>query len=147
MAKPIFTSNPGIEVERQFCCWPTCGERADETAPLCRHHMIKVWGVVANEARAALDLLAQRAAASRPRMDGEGYVYFIRFRDRIKIGWTGNLRGRLPNLPHEEILATIPGSMADEKRCHAAFTHLRENGEWFRVEPDLIQFIADISQS
>lgn len=74
-----------------------------------------------------------------------GEVYFVRFRDRIKIGWTTELARRLKAIPHDEVLAVVPGSMGDERRCHAAFAHLREQGEWFRAESDLIAFAQSLA--
>ena len=32
----------------------------------------------------------------------------------------------------------------EKRRCHAAFAHLRDKGEWFRMEPDLVEFIDDL---
>lgn len=76
-----------------------------------------------------------------------GLVYFVRLGNRVKIGFTTNLAARMAAIPHEEILGVMPGSLRDEKRCHAAFAHLRTTGEWFEDAPDLRAFIADIAAS
>lgn len=131
---------------RTLCCWPGCDAAHGETTPLCRPHMVKVWHIVGNEARTILEWARDKEPQPRPYADGQGYVYFIRFRDRIKIGWTGNVKQRLSDLPHDEVLAVIPGTMTHEKQCHAAFAHLRYSGEWFRPGPDLLAFIEDVRQ-
>lgn len=74
----------------------------------------------------------------------EGLVYFIRFGDRIKIGFTTNLQSRMKAIPYDEILMVTPGTMDDERQCHQAFAHLRETGEWFRADPELLAFIGNM---
>ena len=73
-----------------------------------------------------------------------GTVYYIRFSDRVKIGYTTNLRQRLNGLPHDEVLATEPGTIQDERARHAAFADLRVTGEWFRYEEPLVSHIAGL---
>lgn len=84
----------------------------------------------------------QRRKAARP-VD-LGIVYYIRFADRVKIGYTTNLRQRLHNLPHDEVLATEPGTLQDERARHVAFADLRVTGEWFRYEEPLVSHIAGL---
>lgn len=86
---------------------------------------------------------ARRAAAGR--LGEMGFVYFIRFSDRIKIGFTTHVEGRLAHLPYDEVLATFPGTMAEEKRCHKIFAKHRVTGEWFMDHPDIRGFIAACS--
>ncbi len=74
-----------------------------------------------------------------------GEIYFARLSDLIKIGFTTNLAERMKDIPHEALLGTKPGTMEDERRCHAAFNHLRVKGEWFRAEPELLAFITDVT--
>lgn len=69
-------------------------------------------------------------------------MYFIRFRDRIKIGHSIDVRDRLRAIPVDQVLAVMPGTRLDERRCHAAFADLRVQGEWFRAEPRLLEFIG-----
>lgn len=82
----------------------------------------------------------------KPRQVGEPRVYFVRFADYRKIGWTSDLPARLvdleKNLPKPlTILHSRPGSKADEWALHKQFSHLRLRGEWFRVVPELLDFI------
>jgi len=131
----------------ELCCWGRCQRPIwDAHAPLCREHLFRAWFAYQSHASDALRLEMESARTTRAERRAEtGVVYFMRFGDRIKIGFTGNLQQRLVDVPHDELLLTMPGTMADEKRCHAAFAHLRETGEWFRAEPDLLDFIADLS--
>lgn len=73
-------------------------------------------------------------------------VYFVRMGDLIKIGHTANLRRRLHglSLTVKQVLATEPGGKEREAELHVQFTHLREFGEWFRAEPDLLAHIESV---
>lgn len=135
------------DLERPFdsvCCWPGCQAKAGEPPriPMCQRHLIKAWRIVNDEHfwmfRATEDV--------RPPTVDQGYVYLVRFRDRVKIGYSTVVKGRIGDLPHDEVLAIVPGTRRDEAQCHAAFAHLREQGEWFRAEQDLLDFAADLAK-
>ena len=74
-----------------------------------------------------------------------GLVYYVRFGDRVKIGYTTNLTERLRVLPHDELLATEPGTIQDERARHEEFAHLRVNGEWFDYDESLARHIAALA--
>jgi hypothetical protein len=79
-----------------------------------------------------------------------GKVYFIRCGDSIKIGFSKNPWSRLSSLKtgspgNPQLLGYMPGSLDDERAAHEKFAHLRENREWFRAEPDLLDFIATVA--
>jgi hypothetical protein len=135
---------------------------AVSSSPLCEEHLIDAWYQACRRiddlpAKAHKRLWFEDPAVIAalptnplppppPAPPRQGHVYFIRFGQRVKIGFTTNWRRRLSALPYDEILALMPGTMLDEKRCHAAFAHLRDVGEWFRVAPDLLAFVASLSQ-
>ncbi len=84
--------------------------------------------------------------------DGDGeparvdVVYYIRWRDRIKIGTSGNPRLRLASLPHDEVLAFERGGRDLEQRRHAQFADRRIPGsEWFVTGDELLAHIAELS--
>jgi hypothetical protein len=77
----------------------------------------------------------------RPRVD---VVYYLRWRDRIKIGTSSNPRQRLAAIWHETLLAFEPGGRTLERRRHQQFAELREGGEWFRADPALLAHIATL---
>jgi len=77
--------------------------------------------------------------ASSSRVD---VVYYLRFRDRIKIGTTANPAQRFAALPHDEVLAFERGDRTVEHRRHEQFAHLRIPGtEWFETDPALLAHV------
>ncbi len=76
--------------------------------------------------------------------DPESVVYYIRFGDRIKIGYSRNLASRLRALPHDELLTVEPGAIGVEKRRHLQFADLWIIGEWFRADPELLAHIEQL---
>ena len=76
-----------------------------------------------------------------PRVD---VVYYLRFDARVKIGTSARPRQRLAAIRHDELLAFEPGDRARERERHIRFAALREGGEWFRADPDLLSFVADL---
>jgi hypothetical protein len=84
-----------------------------------------------------------------PSADGWCYVYFIRAGERIKIGRTtdpGQRMRALQTMHHDalSLVLSIPAHAALEDAIHTRFAHLRERGEWFRIEPDLVGFIQAV---
>lgn len=83
-------------------------------------------------------------------------IYFIQAEKLglIKIGKTNpsSMNIRLASLramcPDKLILlATILDErIISESKLHAKFSHLREHGEWFRPEKDLLNYIKDIPE-
>lgn len=108
-----------------ICCHPECDYTAD---------------------RAEFDRLCQQRIASASAI--QEVVYYLRFGDRVKIGTTKNLAKRLPDIPHDEVLATEPGGVYVERQRHQQFRHLRakvgHNREWFTLTPELAEHIAAV---
>lgn len=83
------------------------------------------------------------------RKPGDGFIYFIACEpmDAVKIGFTAsNPMARLANLQTGcpaplKLLAYVQGSIAEEQRLHSAFWTLRIQGEWFRLDGKLQDFI------
>jgi hypothetical protein len=154
----LWKNRPGhLPPFHDVCCWPECDEPSvDESVPLCQLHHLAAWRTFEKMAlwplqevrRAILDRppSAPRPAPDRPNRETVGLVYFLRLGNRVKIGFTRNIGSRLAVLPHDEVLGVAVGGFADEKRCHDAFAHLRTTGEWFKAEPDLLAFIADVTE-
>jgi hypothetical protein len=113
--------------------------------PLCREHHFRAWYAWQQEEVEAVHArVAAESAATQERRAPCEWVYFLRFGDRIKIGYTADLRERLRSVPHDEVLHVEPGGRRDERRVHAAFVHLRIRGEWYEAAPDLLAFIGDL---
>lgn len=74
------------------------------------------------------------------------WVYFAKAGDRVKIGKAKNVASRIATLqtgcPDKiEVVRKVWGGNAVERTFHQRFSHLRVNGEWFRYEADLAQFL------
>ncbi|WP_127792242.1 GIY-YIG nuclease family protein [Agromyces sp. LHK192] len=73
-------------------------------------------------------------------------VYYVRWRDRVKIGTSASPRRRLAVLPVEEVLAFEPGDRIVERRRHEQFAEHRFAGtEWFAMHDALAGHIADLT--
>jgi hypothetical protein len=69
-------------------------------------------------------------------------VYYLRFRDQIKIGTSANPRQRLASLRYDELLAFERGDRTLEQRRHAQFaSHRLARSEWFAAHEALTQHI------
>jgi len=75
-------------------------------------------------------------------MNQEGFVYVIHAvgTNRIKIGYTTDLKARLRSLQTAapfplQMLANWPGTEARERRVHRYLSQFRKVGEWFEVPP------------
>ena len=92
----------------------------------------------------AITVRREQREKLRTEQEQNGLVYYIRFGDRIKIGTTTNLPGRLADIPHDELLATEPGGFLLEGYRHHQFAHLRLTGEWFRADAALEKHIKAV---
>ncbi len=76
----------------------------------------------------------------------EGYVYFARFADRIKIGFSRNPSARVAELriaaPDIVLAGSFRGTEDDEAALHAKFSGLSIGGEWFKAEESLLHEIV-----
>lgn len=75
-------------------------------------------------------------------------VYFIRNPDSglIKIGTTAYLSRRLSCLRSHsgaelELLGSLPGNRYVEAGLHSRWAGLRVRGEWFRPDPEILEWI------
>ncbi|WP_350347912.1 GIY-YIG nuclease family protein [Agromyces sp. G08B096] len=72
-------------------------------------------------------------------------VYYVRWRDRVKIGTSASPRRRLAALPVEEVLAFERGDRLVERRRHEQFAAHRHPGtEWFAIHDELLAHIAEL---
>lgn len=71
-----------------------------------------------------------------------GFVYFIKFGDRIKIGFSRNWQRRVNELPHDEVLGVMHGGISQEQNLHALFSRYRITGEWFEDCEKIRDYIA-----
>lgn len=133
--------------------------------PLCTHHQMQVAMAIVPEMLASAASLARRApapvardtathrAASGARVAGidltgvhGARVYFMRNGDRVKIGYTTNLRSRLDALclRSEAVLLLLEGGKDLEAAFHRYFTeHRVPNTEWFRYATEIKAYISE----
>jgi hypothetical protein len=151
-----------------------CGGAVDPAAPLalCTDHLLEAHGWVVGDVGVA-DLLPSPCLACGARVGlrypsgwicarcewrvGEipdpdspaahvDVVYYIRQRERIKIGTSGNPRSRLAALHYDELLAFERGDRRVEQRRHAEFaSHRIPRTEWFAVHDALLAHIAELA--
>jgi len=78
-------------------------------------------------------------------MRDHALVYYLALGNRVKIGTTTDLPGRMKAVPHEELVAFEFGSYTQERNRHQQFAHARITGEWFdRSDPELAAFIETL---
>jgi hypothetical protein len=73
-------------------------------------------------------------------------VYYLRYRDQIKIGTSANPRLRFASIPHDEVLAFERGGRRLEHQRHLQFAEHRYPGtEWFAVHDALVEHVAELA--
>lgn len=90
----------------------------------------------------------------RPPRPKRGFVYLIGMEGDdtvVKIGFTIDLDDRLSTLQTSshrtlKILASISGTYATETELHRRFAADHIRGEWFRLSPEIVAFIAAAAQ-
>jgi hypothetical protein len=79
------------------------------------------------------------------------FIYFFEseLTKLIKIGFSGNVVRRKKQIEGMQggkinILKKINSSQKNEKYLHERFSHLKIQGEWFRPDPELLDFIKNL---
>lgn len=131
-----------------------CGDSASVTVPvtLCEFHR---WDVAVRlvpelagqmPTRLSVDELVDGARPVEPPQAGshERLVYFLTLGSRVKIGYTSHLAYRLTSLclPRSCVTLTVEGGRRVEAALHRRFAALHTEGEWFRLEPPLTDYIT-----
>lgn len=98
-----------------------------------------------------LDFLArQREAEASPVAGPTGLVYFIAAGNgHVKIGYSTKPKARLRELQTGSraalrLIATTPGTYADERDLHTRFSMYRSHGEWFRFKGELRAYVEGL---
>jgi len=84
----------------------------------------------------------------RRKTKGPGWTYFLSTGERIKIGYSHNPAERALSLSLREsnIMGVVQSLPKFERVCHEMWAEYRiDNTEWFRAEPDLLQWIEQVS--
>lgn len=154
--RPLDGSRPCIFLE----CMNESSDRY--YLPLCQGHILAVWAAVEGDMREAgisVEGALQIEAEEYQRQEDEkeerrkqklaeidGWVYYIKIGDHIKIGHTKDLYQRFARYPpNAEILAYHEGSRADERWMHHKFAaYLATGREWFNDVTEIRQHIAKV---
>lgn len=75
----------------------------------------------------------------------DAIVYYVRLADLVKIGTTQRIDNRMSAISPQQIMGIELGSYLHEAKRHRDFKHLNTHGEWFRLEPDLIEHIGGLA--
>lgn len=139
---------PAMRVSADFavCTFKGCSADPMEGlgAPLCMPHarMITVQMLAMAEPAPKQDpVKTPRKATATP-----GKVYIIQHGNRVKIGFTTQPTRRLADLPHDKVLAVIPGDRRLEHALLTKFKSIRTSGEWFEAHPELIAYAESLAK-
>lgn len=145
------------------CQLPKC-ERptitlAGDSLGICYIHAADIavyWDIQMEDFRvklARVDRIEKQAARDRletarfeQRLNSPGYIYYLLVGDRIKIGFTLDVRQRLRAYPPgTPLLAMHPGTKQLEKELHQQFAGARAAGrEWFIDAPEIREHIKTV---
>lgn len=97
----------------------------------------KPWDRAAQDKKRLADLRARR----------QPYIYFLRCREFIKIGWTTDINPRLRSVQTSNpdpvtLAAMMCGGALEEVALHRAFQPHAHRAEWFREEGPLAELIS-----
>lgn len=89
----------------------------------------------------------EQEAITRKQLGGHlGFVYYLEVGERIKVGFSADLKRRMRQYPPgSRLLAIEPGDYDVELRRHRQFVGSKTEGrEWFRPTSDLLEHIATL---
>lgn len=138
---------PAMRVSADFSVCTFKGCHADPmeglSAPLCAPHakIITVQVLAMNEPAPRLDPVKTPKLAPTP-----GNVYIVQHGNRVKIGFSKQVKIRLKEIPHDTVLAIVPGDRRLEFAFHRKFQSIRTTGEWFEAHPELIAFAENLAK-
>lgn len=98
---------------------------------------------------------AEREGGVKSKPHQTGTIYFMRRVDGvgpIKIGCSSCPKGRLAVYDEWSpeklmLIATAPGTFADEARLHRQFASARLHHEWFEATPELLSVVAKVAST
>lgn len=140
--RPCIASDHCLEPVIPECPVQLCGHHLREVYAFASDLVTERWdGAVRDYVSTLHGTFTPPRAVKQPLA---GWVYFIRFGDRVKVGYTTNPDSRLRDLPHEEVIGIVPGTRADEQAWHRLLADFHVVGEWFRAEPALLAQLRNV---
>ncbi len=117
-----------------------CGKHIREVYAFASDLLESNWdGAVRDYVSALHDQFKPPRVVKQP---AAGWVYAIRFGDRVKVGYTTDPETRMRNLPHEQVLAMVHGTRADEKAWHDLLADFHVTGEWFQAHHEVLTVLT-----
>lgn len=93
----------------------------------------------------------EQGASLPPTVQAQGEIYFILnpVTDCVKIGFSANPRERLTTLQTGNsasltLIATVPGTIKQERQLHKRFSAYRVGGEWFDYSSEIAQYLREV---
>jgi hypothetical protein len=85
-------------------------------------------------------------------MTARQFVYFIQSGDAVKIGISNDPKRRMVDLAYYnpvalELLGVLDGDVALERYLHDKFDKHRIRGEWFKLAPEILEYIRQNAAS
>lgn len=138
-----------------------CGDKVypllyAEGIRMCVTHAMQIWELIDEELSSTGEATRLRAARRRDQRRNDpnanrdqGYIYYLRVGEHIKIGFARNLEQRLASYPPDtDLLAVEPGTMRDEADRHRNFKAFRASGrEWYEPRRILMDHIATVAKN
>ncbi len=115
-------------------------DTAEQAARERNELALQLWAEAEAEKRQAKEAVASDTSIDDP----DSVVYYLRFADRVKIGYSRNLGRRMADLPHDELMAIEFGARQVEARRHKQFAAYRIVGEWFSLSPEILAHVEDL---
>lgn len=130
---------PAVNIRCVHCSYLNIVDSVEIPTARCTHCTLPIEDIEEAQAFIQAEREAHEASYSRG-----GVVYYIKFGNRIKIGFTRDLAKRLTAIPNDEVLAAEPGTFELEAQRHAEFKNYQIKGEWFSLSNELLLRIAGI---
>lgn len=119
-----------------------------EVYDFCIRHLMRIDRKIGLAPGFIESLVAIEAPADRrPDIKSDGVVYFMLIGEKVKIGFTTDLKQRATDLRADRVLAYFPGDMHAERTAHDAFDQWRAHGEYFHATPECLAAIYRLTQA
>lgn len=142
VAQQWISEEPAVTILCSHCSQATSIDMVELSFATCQRCHKRI-----SDVETIQDMIERQAAYKpTPQSEIKGVVYYMRFSDRVKIGFTTDLEARSKQIPFDEVVAAEPGTYALERRRHTEFLEERmsERGEWFTLTPRLAFHMANV---
>lgn len=124
-----------------------CGFRSDIDSADLPHARCEQCASPIGDLEAVLSILDADGSAEARERKAQGVVYYLRFGNRLKIGFTSEIRARVAGLPCDEVMAAEPGTYATEsERLRQFGEYLAWGREWFEMSAPLMEHVSAVRE-